>query len=94
MPNTSIMSRETRHEIVVISKVGCHICDEAIRTLESLKKDHDFELNILSIDDDADLFEKYWIKVPVIRLDGKDIFEAEDIALPIDRSRRLKGLVC
>ncbi|MHB1907846.1 MAG: glutaredoxin family protein [Nitrososphaerales archaeon] len=79
--------------ITVISKKGCHICEVAISTLESLRKERPFELEVLDIEDDSVLFERYWIKVPVVKLDEKDVYEAEDIALPLDCKAKLANLV-
>lgn len=79
--------------ISIISKRGCHICEIVISTLESLRKERHFELEVLDIEHDSVLFEKYWIKVPVVRLDGKDVYTVEDIALPLDRKAKLANLV-
>lgn len=78
--------------VEVISKKGCHICEETIRTLDSLKALHKFELEVLDVDDDQVLFERYWIRVPVIRIEGKDIFEAKDLALGAEGRKRIEGL--
>lgn len=83
-------SKKQNRSITVISKEGCHICERAIRILESLKADYDFDLTIKNIEGNPLLFEKYWIKVPVIRVEGKDMLEAEDIGFPDDKITRAK----
>lgn len=81
------------YEISVISKVGCHLCEQAIDTLKALEEGHPFKLTVLSIENDPILFKEYFLKVPVVRLDGKDIFEAEDIARKEDCKQKLEALV-
>jgi glutaredoxin len=81
------------HEITVISKHGCHLCERAIETLESLKENSDFELRIIYIENDESLHDNYYLKIPVVRLDGRDILEVIDIALPRDCQRKLSDLV-
>jgi glutaredoxin len=80
--------------ITVISKRGCHLCEQIASILESLKKsEHSFDLSILFIEDDSLLFDKYWIKVPVVRVNGTDIYEAEDLASPVGSKVKLEKLV-
>ncbi|MGI0078758.1 MAG: glutaredoxin family protein [Nitrososphaerales archaeon] len=81
------------HKITVISKHGCHLCEKAIQILESLRTRASFELEILYIEDDESLHDSYWLKIPVVRLDGKDIYEAEDIALPSECKEKLERVL-
>ena len=88
------MSIDSHPTITVISKRGCHLCEEAINVLESLKKSgHSFDLSILYIEDDSNLFDKYWIKVPVVRVNETDVYEAQDIARPNECKGKLEKLV-
>lgn len=34
-------------------------------------------LMITNIDDDSTLHDKYWLRVPVVRVGGKEVFEAK-----------------
>ncbi len=81
------------HKITVISKHGCHLCERAIQVLESLKTNANFGLEVLYIEDNPSLHDAYWLKIPVVRLDGKDVFEVEEIALPRDCEEKLGKLV-
>ena len=81
------------HKITVISKHGCHLCENAIQVLESLRTSAGFELEVLYIEDDVALHDSYWLKVPVVRLDSKDVYEAENIAVPSDCKEKLGTLV-
>ena len=81
------------HKIVVFSKPGCHICEQAIEILQSLLKTRTFELEIVDITKNDELFKTYMLKIPVIQLDGKDVLVVEDIALAQDSKVKLENLV-
>ena len=52
---------------------GCTLCDDLFVELESARDYVDFDLEILKIEQDEDLYKKYWDKIPVILLNGKMI---------------------
>ena len=81
------------HKIVVFSKPGCHIFEQAIEILQSLLKTRTFELEIVDITKNDELFKTYMLKIPVIQLDGKDVLVVEDIALAQDSKVKLENLV-
>src|SRR5208283_3471192 len=82
-----------RHRVTVITKSGCHICENVIDDLQRLSKKFPFQLETLDIMNDAALFDKYWIKIPVVRLDGIDVLEVEQIALPNERVGKLEAIL-
>jgi glutaredoxin len=51
------------------------LCDEVKATLDSLRHKTDFELQVVNIDDDADLRELYTDEVPVVAIDGRKAFK-------------------
>jgi hypothetical protein len=81
------------HSIVVFSKEGCHLCERAIGTLESLSTKSKFVLRVVEITTSKELFDEYFLRIPVVRVDGKDLFDAEDIALPEQCTSKLTKLV-
>jgi len=81
------------HKITVFSKEGCHLCERAIDTLQELSNEKIFDLEIIDISKDRTLLERYVLRIPVVRLDGEDVFEAEQIALPEDCKKNLGNLV-
>lgn len=81
------------HKIIVFSKPGCHICERAIENLQSFSKTRTFELEIVDITKNDELFKTYMLKIPVIQLDGKDVFVVEEIALAQDSKAKLQNLV-
>ena len=69
--------------VILYSKAGCHLCDEAREHLEDLAADHVFELDEMDIRRDDQLFERYRYRIPVIVVDGVERLEgrisAEDV---------------
>ena len=57
--------------ITVYSRHGCHLCEAAETTLETLKAELDFNLEIKFIDNVAQLEKLYGHEVPVIHIDGE-----------------------
>jgi len=68
---------EALPRIVLYTKAGCHLCDEARAHLEDLAADHAFELDEIDIRTDSALFERYRYRIPVITLDGVEQLEGE-----------------
>ena len=81
------------HRIIVFSKDGCHLCERAVNILKDLSKNHKFRLEVVEITKNEALFEKYFLKIPVVRVDGKDMFDAEDLRTPLEYKRKLMNLV-
>jgi Glutaredoxin-like domain (DUF836) len=79
--------------VVVISKPGCHLCEEVIGAIESLPPGLGLELEVLDILQDGRLHDQYFLRIPVVRVDGLDVFEAHDMVRGGDLSRRLEALL-
>jgi len=58
-------------EITIYSRQGCHLCDDAFNTLESMRKELNFEIEVIDIDQDDELIKLYSDQVPVIHIDGQ-----------------------
>lgn len=61
--------------IILYSKAGCHLCDEARGYLEELAADHEIDIQEIDIRRDPDLFERYRYRIPVIVVDGVERLE-------------------
>ena len=57
-------------QVTIYSRQGCHLCDDAHNTLESLREELKFEIKVINIDEDAELIKLYSDQVPVIHIDG------------------------
>ena len=67
--------------ITIYSRHGCHLCENAEATLESLKDDLNFSIEVIYIDGDSNLEKLYGNEVPVIHIDGEhhDFFKVDPI---------------
>ncbi len=61
----------TKHTIILYSKPGCHLCEDAKAALMSLTGQLEFGLSERDITQDAVAFEKYRYTIPVMLVDGK-----------------------
>ncbi len=58
------------------TRAGCHLCDKALSDLEPLAKRHGVDIEIVDIDLDLSMLERYDHRVPVIEgLDGSVLDE-------------------
>ena len=55
------------HNVVLYTRRGCHLCDEALQTLQQ----HGLEPICIDIDDDPTLRNKFDACVPVVEIDGR-----------------------
>jgi hypothetical protein len=76
--------------ITLYTRVGCHLCEEAERVLRQERAATPFQLDLVDIDRDPELVRRYGVRVPVVALDGVELFEYE---VPVDLLRaRLGGV--
>jgi glutaredoxin len=61
--------------VTVYSKPDCHLCVDAIATLERLRGELGFELREQDITADEALLRAYFERIPVIALDGEELFD-------------------
>jgi glutaredoxin len=62
-------------EVVLYTRAGCHLCDEAKKQLVELRKQAAFELREVDIDQDPELQRRYNDEVPVIFIAGRKAFK-------------------
>ena len=53
-------------ELVLVTRQGCHLCDQAL----ALLRDLGYEPNLADVDADEELFRLYDWRVPVVLADG------------------------
>jgi glutaredoxin len=56
--------------VTIYSRHGCHLCESAIETLQSLQEELNFEIEIIYIDGDEKLERLYGEQVPVTHIGG------------------------
>jgi glutaredoxin len=63
-------------EVLVYSRPGCHLCEEAIGALVGLHGDgYRFELREVDIESDELLLRRHLEKIPVVEVDGAVVSE-------------------
>lgn len=61
--------------VLMYSRQGCHLCDEARETIEALRADLRFEFEEVFIEGNDDLERDYGVRLPVVLVDGREEFE-------------------
>jgi glutaredoxin len=62
-------------KITLYGKPGCHLCDTARTVVERVRADHEFELEEVDVSVDPVLHGRYGERIPVLELDGEELFE-------------------
>jgi glutaredoxin len=62
----------SQHHVTLITRVGCHLCEEAENTLQALSTELGFGLELLDVDAERDRANEYSDRVPVILIDGRE----------------------
>ena len=60
--------------VIIYSRPGCHLCDEAKAAIKSAGIDDQFTLEEINIESDNELLRKYKYDIPVIAIDGVESF--------------------
>ena len=58
------------HVITLIGKPDCHLCEDARTVIARLSAELGFDWQELDINQDQELYRKYWEQVPVTMIDG------------------------
>jgi glutaredoxin len=61
--------------ITVYSRPDCHLCAEAMASLTALQPEFGFALEERDIGVDEALLRAYFERIPVIALDGEELFD-------------------
>jgi glutaredoxin len=78
-------------DLIFYTRAGCHLCEDAqavLRAAHSRRDVVDFALRVVDIDADPDLARRYGVRVPVVAIDGTDMFDYE---VPPDLLARALG---
>jgi glutaredoxin len=76
-------------QVTLYGKPGCHLCDDARAVVERVRAAHPFELREVDVSLDPELHRAYGERIPVLELDGEELFEffvdEADLRRRIDR---------
>ena len=60
-------------KLTLYSRQYCHLCHDMLAALEGLHGEFDFDIDVLDVDADPALEEKYNELVPVLEADGREL---------------------
>jgi len=58
-------------QVVLYGKPGCHLCEDAYTVLRKVQQEQAFQLTLIDIQRDPDLFARFSSAIPVIEIDGR-----------------------
>ena len=61
--------------VTLYGREGCHLCDDARAALQDIRTRHPFALEEVDITTDDELHARYLERIPVIALDGRELFD-------------------
>lgn len=61
--------------VIVYSRPGCHLCDEAKAAIEKSNCSDHYTLEEVNIESDNELLKKYQYDIPVVTIDGVEAFK-------------------
>ena len=64
----------SKAHVIIYSRPGCHLCDEAKAVILSSGCTDQFDLEEINIESDEELLRKYQYDIPVIAIDGVESF--------------------
>jgi glutaredoxin len=80
-----------RVRVIMYSRPGCHLCEEAERILATVECADLFDLEIINIEQDEELCRQYGEQIPVIFIAGVKAFTYR--VDPREFCRKLRQLV-
>jgi glutaredoxin len=61
-------------QVVLYSRPGCHLCEEALEALVALREDgYSFELLEVDIESEDSLLRRMLERIPVVEVDGEQV---------------------
>ena len=71
---TEPYAEEREHQVVMYTKDGCHLCEEAYDVLMAVREDRSFVFEMVDITTDKALMDAYGELIPVILINGEERF--------------------
>ena len=63
-----------KHHVILYTRPGCHLCGEAKQAMRSANCANEYTLEEINIESDSQLLHQYGYDVPVIKIDGREVF--------------------
>lgn len=62
-------------EVLMYGRPGCHLCDEAREAILALREELSFDYREVDVESDPRLERAHGLRVPVVEVDGEEVFE-------------------
>ena len=76
--------------LTLYSRPGCHLCDEMKAVVDLVAARVPFSLEIINIDDDPALTERYGLEIPVLLVDGRKVAKCRIEEPVLERTLRAR----
>jgi hypothetical protein len=73
--------------VVLYARPGCHLCDDARVVIEAARAEVAFVFEEVDIESDDALVRDYGLRIPVVAVDGDELFE-----IAVDRTSLLAAV--
>jgi glutaredoxin len=73
--------------VVLYARPGCHLCDDARAVIEAARAEVAFVFEEVDIETDDALVRDYGLRIPVVAIDGDEVFE-----IAVDRTSLLAAV--
>ncbi|MFY0544436.1 glutaredoxin family protein [Brevibacillus sp. H7] len=60
--------------IVLYGRPGCHLCDQVEERIRRVGREYPLAIQVVNIESDAHLHERYMLTIPVVEIDGEEAF--------------------
>jgi len=77
--------------VTILSREGCHLCDVIYRIATHLQPELHIEINIVDVDSDSSLAERYGARVPIVLLDEIEHFAGSVTEEELRRAIKKRG---
>jgi glutaredoxin len=74
-------------QVVLVTRQGCHLCDQALTLLQELNLDPE----LLDVDADDELYRLYDWRVPVVLVDGVVVAEGKVTRSTLEEALKRSG---
>jgi glutaredoxin len=72
-------------EVVLYTRRGCHLCDDAKAVIDAVRRRAPFDLAVVDIDSDPALVARFNDQVPVVFVHGRKAFKYRVDARELER---------
>ncbi len=70
----SMKPSSAKAHVIIYSRPGCHLCDEAKQAVEAAQCAEEYTLDEINIESDPALLKRYQFEIPVITINGIEAF--------------------